>query len=160
MSGSPPSQFFPAHLRLQTGFPVCVWDMRISGTSPASSPVTGNILLGSGLGIRLRKPGTAVSSLILMFNWSPWFSFLPLLFKMSRKDEPSQNLHDYSFLLTLCRCNEVSGKVQQDYSLYSTVNQGFCIAFLHRIVFTWQYSASMNVSIVNEWISKVTNNIK
>lgn len=42
-TGSPPAQFFLVHLRLQTGFPVCVWGRsRILRTSPPSAPSTGS----------------------------------------------------------------------------------------------------------------------
>ena len=40
---SPPAQFFLGHLRLQTGFPVCVWGRsRILRTTPTSAPSTGS----------------------------------------------------------------------------------------------------------------------
>lgn len=56
-------------------------------------------ILGCELGLCLRKPGTAVNTLILAVTIGG-FCFLPSLFQMSRKDEPSQN-HSWSFSLLL-----------------------------------------------------------
>lgn len=106
---TPMLQSLVVHLCLQTGFPVYVcWRVYISGI-PFSGP---SCMPGTCTGSEETKPGTAATHSSTMFNWAPWLCFLPSLFKMSRKDEPSQKHRSCSFLLSPCCCNVLSAGVE------------------------------------------------
>lgn len=104
------------HLRLQTGFPVCVWGRGCISGPPQSSQSSQSPPPSSQLPDMCWDWGSQRRQLnpLVMFNWSPCLCFLPLLFKVSRKDETSLNYRGFSFLLSLCCCNVVSAGFEQD----------------------------------------------